>query len=187
VPSEPTYLGVDPSLNGTGICVLQGSQAVVVQTVDPGKLRGSPRLAFIRDALRVIIKERSLAFAAIENYSYDSVGRVFHLGEAGGVLRLCIFDEKLAYADVAPAALKKFATGNSGADKEAVMSVVRNGWNIDVADDNQADACVLAMIARGLTEGLIRPTRPQLEVLHAIKHPRIKSVVRARKRIKNFL
>jgi crossover junction endodeoxyribonuclease RuvC len=185
--SDPTYLGVDPSLRGTGICILRGSEPPFLQTIDPAKLRKAARLAFIRDALLINLKTRTAVFGAIENYSYDSVGRVFQLGEIGGVLRLSLFDQEVTYADVAPAQLKKFATGNSGADKDKVMSAVRDRWSIDVADDNQADACVLAMIARGLHQGLITPTRPQLEVLHALKNPRIKTVVRARKRIKNFL
>lgn len=185
--SVATFVGIDPSLQATGICVLQESSVLVLQTVTPKALRGVSRLAFIRDACRISIKDRSARFAAIENYSYDSINRAFSLGEAGGVLRLCLFDEGVEHVEVPPALLKKFATGNPHADKDAVVSAVQKGWHIDVADDNQADACVLAMIAQSLIIGLTRPTRPQLEVLHLLKNPRIKTVVRARKRIKNFL
>jgi Holliday junction resolvasome RuvABC endonuclease subunit len=190
--TEPTYVGLDPSLNGTGVCFLDGAGFVQMETILPGVLRGAARLSFIKESFLKLCGERRPTFVAIENYSYDSVGRVFQLGEVGGVLRVSVFELGVTYAEVAPKALKKFATGRATADKPAVIAAVtatakKEGWPIDPADDNQADACVLAMIAKGLIEGLRAPTRAQLEVLHTIKHPQYKPVVRVRKRIKNFL
>ncbi len=168
------FLGVDQSLNGSGFCLLDRAGAVVhLETVNPGKRRGAERLAYIKSSLIALLNSE-VKFVCFEGYAYHSVGRVFELGEIGGVLRLVIFEHQIPDVTVSPASLKKFATHNPGALKKAmVKAAVAEGVN--VADDNQADAFFLAMIARSIHTGIAPNTRVRMDVVHRLQHPHPKT------------
>ena len=53
----------------------------------------------------------------IEDYSFGSHGKVFHIAENTGLLKYKLWDIGLKFNTVAPKAVKKFATGNGNADK----------------------------------------------------------------------
>lgn len=171
------FLGVDQSLNGTGLCLLTVGGAVVhLETVCPGSRRRVERLAYVK-AHVVALLNSNVKFVGIEGYAYDSVGRVFELGEVGGVLRLCIHESQLSYIDIAPASLKKFATRNAMAKKEAMVEAAAAA-GVHVTDDNQADAFFLAMIARHVHTGIAPSTRAQMEVIYRLQHPSEKKPTR---------
>lgn len=173
------YLGVDQSLNATGLCRLDSDACVtVLATVDPGKLRDGARLAFIKRAVSSTLAD--VKFVALEGYSYDSVGRVFELGEVGGVLKVVFVEASIPYVVVPPVLLKKFATGSTSASKEAMILAAKNKGLI-AADDNQADAFFLAQIARAFVLNNAR-LRCEMEVLHTLRHPVIKKKVRQQPR-----
>lgn len=54
----------------------------------------------------------------IEDYSYGSKGRVFHIAENGGVCKYLLWKNRIEYIAVAPTVIKKFATGSGKATKE---------------------------------------------------------------------
>lgn len=176
------YLGIDQSLNATGLCCVdEQGVAHVKQTVDPSKLRGVYRLAYVKAAVKPWLDART-KFVAFEGYSYNSVGRVFELGEVGGVLRLLVHEHNLSYVDVPPASLKKYATGNASAEKEDMIAAARR-QGFDPSDDNQADAYFLSQIARHLHLGSMPPLRHQLEVLHSFRSPKPKKPARRIRRV----
>lgn len=182
------YLGLDPSLNGTGMCLLDADGGVLrLETISVGERRGAERLAFIEERVLEVLEKSSVLFVAIENYAYDSCSRHFDLGEIGGVLRLLVFKRHAPMGTVAPAALKKFAVGDSTADKEAMLTAARSK-GIDARDDNQADAFFLADIARHLGAHITPRRRAQLEVLEQIEHPKTRPAKRRLRRlVKNAL
>lgn len=181
------FLGIDQSLNGTGLCrLLEGGGVDHLETVCPGKLRGVERLAHIKSKTATLLYP-SVKFAAIEHYSYNSVGRVFELGEVGGVLRLLVYEYGVPFVVVPPTSLKKFATGNAAADKAAMVAAAKKE-GANVADDNQADAFFLAMIAKFFHTGAVATTRARLEVLQTLKSPKTKKPShRARQLVKNAI
>jgi Holliday junction resolvasome RuvABC endonuclease subunit len=181
------FLGVDQSLNGTGLCVVDDDGAPThIETVEVGKRRGAERLAFIESRTESLL-DGKIQFVTREGYSYDSTGRVFELGEVGGVLQLLFYKRGLQYAVVAPAALKKFAVDDPRASKEALIIAAKERGAV-VQDDNQADAYWLAQIARMLHQGSPAATpRHQLEVLRQIEAPRKKHARRVRRLVKNAL
>lgn len=180
-----SYLGIDSSLEGTGLCLITASGDVVrAETVSTG-LRGVARLAAIKKRAELFIPD-DVEFAAFEGYSYHSVGLVFELGEIGGILRLLVHERQVTYVDVPPINLKKFATGSTSAEKAHMIAAARDA-KASVDDDNQADAYFLARIALACSQKDAVPLkRNQMEVVHRLLHPPAKKPRRrARRLVKN--
>lgn len=181
------YLGIDQSLTATGLSLVSDNGYILhLETVDPGKLRGAARLSFIKEQLLRFmgLAKDKITGAAYEGYAYDAVGRVFQLGEVGGVVQLTLHEQSIKAVSVAPVALKKFATGSPKADKDAMIAAAGRGGTY-ARDDNQADAFFLARIAYLLGSGRPGKTRAEIEVLHAIKNPKVKIARRVRKLVKH--
>lgn len=54
----------------------------------------------------------------IEDYSFGSTGRVFHIAENCGLLKYKLWEIGLKFTTIAPSAIKKFATEKGNADKQ---------------------------------------------------------------------
>ena len=173
-----SFVGIDQSLNATGVCRLS-EQGILetAATVVPERFINGERLAFIKTAVASMLDE--VEFAALEGYSYNSNGRVFELGEIGGVLKVLLVEKKIPYVVVPPVLVKKFATGSTTASKDAMLKAAIQ-MGLDFGDrDDQADAFFLACIARAHVKGgLIH--RRQMEVLQSLHNMR--KVPRARRR-----
>jgi Holliday junction resolvasome RuvABC endonuclease subunit len=164
------YLGIDQSLTGTGLCVIDNDARVrVLATVDTKNLRGGIRLAKIRDAVVDVLTEGPISGAAVEGYSMGSINRPFDLGEVGGVIRLALTDARVSYNIVAPSVLKLFATGHGHADKARMLREAETRGACP-ADDNQADAYFLACVARAVSRGASQPH--ELRALRTVTTPR---------------
>lgn len=114
----PRVLAVDLSLTRTGLCDDDGP------TTYAASGEGLTRLAAIRD--RVLDAAAAAELVAIEGYSFGSKGRaVVSIGELGGVVRLALAEAGVAFVDVPPSTLKKYATGKGNAGKDEVLEVSR--------------------------------------------------------------
>ncbi len=176
------FLGVDQSLNATGVCRIDEDGRITASaTVDPEGHIDGERLHLIKRAVSTFAAD--IKFAALEGYSYDSVGRVFELGEIGGVLKVLLLELSIPYVVVPPVLVKKFATGNTSASKDdMVVAAKARGYAFD--DDNQADAFFLACIARAFHKDVPR-YRCEMEVLRSLRNgPTKKPRRRARRLIK---
>jgi len=167
-----TFLGVDQSLRGTGLVVLNEAGALLLQRlVEPASLRGVERLAYIRDELRQVLQAHTPTLAALEGYSFDSTGRVFQLGELGGLVQLSFWDAGIPYLTVPPASLKKFVSGYGKADKEKMLSSTLDKWGVDFdGEDDLCDAHGLAQITRAVVcDNSV--VRHELEVIRDLTAP----------------
>ncbi|CAB4124266.1 hypothetical protein UFOVP49_104 [uncultured Caudovirales phage] len=54
----------------------------------------------------------------IEDYSFGSTGRVFHIAENAGLLKYKLWEVGYNFNTIAPSVIKKFATGKGNADKQ---------------------------------------------------------------------
>jgi len=168
------YLGVDQSLQRPGLALVDSAGTVVhTATTRVGeKLRGAKRLEALVRFLHSEIDEWPKArwqLTAMEGPSLNSTHREFDLGEASGVIRLALY--RILVVEpliVAPSQLKLFATGRGGADKTEVMNAVNQQWGVALTDDNEADAVVLAQIARAVHQRTRCATRKQAEVVAAL-------------------
>lgn len=150
--------------------------------------RDGERLLFIKQHIAAVLP--GVTSATLEGYSYGSTGRVFELGELGGVTKVLLTEQNIPYHAVPPLSVKKFATGNAHADKAAmVAAAVQQG--APCTDDNQADAFFLALIAYTLAQPppLTQLPRFRLEVIHALRRPppRKKNRSRPRRLIPNAI
>lgn len=178
------YLGVDQSLHRPGLALVTPDGTVVHTAVTRvgEKLRGAERLAaiyrFLADTLAA--HKATVLHAALEGPSLNSVHREFDLGEASGVVRLAVYLlQAVEPLVVAPSQLKLFAAGWGDADKDEVLNAVNRQWGTTLTDDNEADAVVLAQIARATHQRTRCSTRKQAEVVHALLTP--SSTPRARR------
>lgn len=176
-----TFLGVDQSLNATGICRLaQDGSIQAMATINPEGRLDAQRLVFIKRTVASFATD--IKFAALEGYSYDSVGRVFELGEIGGVIKTLLVELGIGFVVVPPIQLKKFATGTTYASKEAMVEAAKEA-KAAVGDDNQADAFFLARIARAYDTTSDDLRRCEHEVIHSLRNPSPKKAARRVRRL----
>lgn len=164
-------IGLDLSLTCTGIADELGAR-----TFKP-KSTGMERLGWVRHHVLSAVRSPEMAsggdagplmaepgwtmwtpvagqdgrrLVVIEGYSMGTARQSSHahgLGELGGVVRLALWESGIPYVDVAPASLKKYATGAGNAKKDAVLgsAIRRLGYEGD--DHNEADALWLRAMA----------------------------------------
>lgn len=193
------YVGIDQSLTGTGIAVIEGESGELakMRLASPPKAcnRGVPRLAWITDTICEFISEfDGASYATVrEGYSYSSKGRsVFNLGELGGCIDLTLYrkpgtHEDYAHFVVAPTVMKKWVLGQGNVKKDtAYLMKIMSKTGIQFPDDNQADAYMHAvtlraalMLSRGRmeVEGLIQAQR---ECFFSTKRLKAEGLTKAR-------
>jgi len=163
------FVGVDQSLNHTGLCIIDLKSALIQHAlIEPKKRTGHERLAYIRDGLRSIFQGVRFAAGVLEGYSMGSINRKFDLGEVGAVVKLELFDTCQGVYIAAPKQLKLFVTQKGSASKEDVMKAIKAQWGIEIKNDNLADAYGLSHIAKELVV-TTTTKRHQLDVVNAIR------------------
>jgi len=158
------FVGIDQSLNSTGYCIRYPTGSPYEDTkglIKPGKRRGGSRLEYIYSCLEKILTplESSSIVVCMEGYAYNAKGKVFELGECGGIIKLLLRHLGIkAVFSVPPTDLKKFVTGKASASKEQMMSATGE------RQDDIADATGLAWIAQEIAQRNTKE-RKKLEVI----------------------
>ena len=145
--SAPTVLGVDLSLTGTGVS--DGTSTWLVasrgKAGDSLALRAQ-RLDGIRSAVLAHTVDGDLV--VIEQPAYSR--QTGHMHDRSGLWWLLVTDllrQGLLVAEVAPSALKRYATGRGNSPKSAVTdATARRYADVDTGggDDNRCDALWLS-------------------------------------------
>lgn len=129
-------LGLDLSLTKPGI-----AYGPIADTLRVPAIKGVDRLSYWRDTFKHLFATVQPDVVVIEGYSFGSQGQsVVQIAELGGLIRLLMADTGIVWAEVAPATLKKYATGkgNSGKEQVTIAAVHRAGR--EFPDNNAADA-----------------------------------------------
>jgi len=170
-----TILGLDLSLTATGWCQQlkpwTGSWFVDFGTIRPSSMSEVKRLSWLSSELaeRIDASNSELTLAVVESPSYGSKSATFlQIGWLHWQARILLDKAEIPYVLVAPVQLKQFATGSTKADKALILREVWRRWKIEAADNNQADAVVLAQIGRALLGELDGLTEFQKKVLSRI-------------------
>lgn len=142
-------LALDLSLTATGIATIGGDQ-VRAATIDPGKARGHHRLRYILNDIAVRLADFWPDLVAIEELELPRVRStsVIPLAELHGIVKFWLHP-RVPVVLINPTLMKLYATGRGSAGKEQVVLQVerRFGALVQVADNNQADALVMAAMA----------------------------------------
>lgn len=130
-------MGLDLSLNGTGVCLADGSTFRI-----PGKAKdGDARLTRIRDHVRLAARTDHTWVAAIEGMGGRYPGnQAATLGEVHGAVKSELMDQAVPYAVVPQKTLKLFATGNGNADKAAMAAAALAHAGLSFESDDECDA-----------------------------------------------
>ena len=110
----------------------------------------------------------------IEGFSYGSKGRgVFDIAYLGWRIREELeryrTEDDIPWLEVSPSQVKQFATGKGNANKEIVLQQVYKRWGVELTDNNQADAYVLAQIGRAYLGEADDLTDFQQKVVRALR------------------
>jgi len=186
-------VGIDPSLTGTGIIVLRnGELGKALTTKNEPKLGTIERVRRIYEQINNVIENLSTCYVnayigdkrmirweppsliVIEGFSYGSKGRgVFDIAYLGWRIREELeryrTEDDIPWLEVSPSQVKQFATGKGNANKEIVLQQVYKRWGVELTDNNQADAYVLAQIGRAYLGEADDLTDFQQKVIRALK------------------
>lgn len=142
------FVGIDPSLSGTGLVVLD-EEGQVVEAVSLKAGKEDDPLRFMKLAKR-IRKHLNPATdrVIIEGFSFGSRGAgVSKMYGIGWTIRILLEEEVFHWTEVAPTALKKFASNKGNAKKEDLVLPVYKKWGFETDSNDILDAYVLAKIA----------------------------------------
>lgn len=162
-------MGLDPSLSSTGYAYRENGK-LVTSIVVIDKLVGPWRLHYARKRLIELLDKVQPDIVVYEDYAMGkggkgNAGRVFSIGELGGVLKEAIWFRGIDIHLVSPGTLKKFATGQgnpgfvskkekaagvkelSAVRKKALVGeALRRDFAIKVFQNDEADAAGLLLL-----------------------------------------
>jgi|TARA_R110000782_G_scaffold16808_1_gene47699 Holliday junction resolvasome RuvABC endonuclease subunit len=68
----------------------------------------------------------------LEDYSFASKGKTFHIAENMGLLKYKFWKADMPYQLIAPSSIKKFATGKGNANKELMVETFKQTTGVDL-------------------------------------------------------
>ncbi len=173
------YIGIDPSLRGTGIALVSVKGTVVIRrTLRIALPDAGPMLLylqcnqFIKFIHQYVGDVGAGVFGiCIEAASHGSTRQADAAGQIRGAYNLCCiqhFWPGVIPLEIPPTSLKKFSSGTGIASKERMIEAAESrGWT--VGSDDEADAAGLAELAWALDDDTLPLTRKQLEALKGIR------------------
>lgn len=147
---EAIFVGVDPSIAGTGVIVLDQDKCIIDQKLIKTTTKDifEERLVKIKNALRFIPNIYRLHSVYIEGPSYGSKGNaVLQMGALHFLIRVFLYERNVPFNVIAPKTLKVFHCGNGNAKKNEVLYLVEKTLGVSFKDHNIADAYGLACMA----------------------------------------
>lgn len=152
-PPARCILGVDPSLRGTGLGVIEQSggeaRSVHFEVVKcPAAWRRSRCLARIAEATRDAIQQHQPEVCVVEGLFYaQNLQTALIMGEARGACLAAVAGSGLDIFELAPRRVKQAIVGYGAAGKHAVARMVQRMLDLDaLPPDDAADALALALV-----------------------------------------
>lgn len=179
---ETIVVGIDPSLNGTGIVLMQNFKVLdyffFTNIVNNSKTKhailnrevGISRLCAIHDWFYEFLNNYQPNYASIENYAFGAKSNsVFQIGGLGEIIRLCLYKSGIPYKEYEPSRIKKYAIGKGNAEKsEMVVAALKDGFDTSQygkSGEDLADAYFIAQMLNN--EIFIHKNKEYLETLNS--------------------
>lgn len=144
------FIGIDPSIAGTGVCVLDEKLNILEQVLIKTKPIDNieSRYYTILMGIKCIIEKYKDIKITIEGLSFGSRGQsMLELAGLHYLIRFTFFSSGVSYSVVPPTALKKFITGKGNVKKEQMLLQVFKKFGVEFDDNNLCDAYCLARYA----------------------------------------
>lgn len=143
-------MGIDPSLNSTGLALVDGSTATLKQKPADGDYR----LVKIRCAIQGRVQPPSRPdLVVMEDLPRNAMGAGI-TGQVQGIIREVLQANRVPYLLVSAATLKKFGSGSGRADKAGMRAAWLEYSGVDNPRDDEVDAAWLRVLGIYLTTGI---------------------------------
>ena len=147
-------LGIDPGTALTGYGFIDVSDRGDLTVIDygvistPAKQKMENRLLTIFDELRTKMLLHKPAYGAVEKLFFaNNVTTAISVGQARGVVLLCMAKAGIPIAEFTPMEIKQAVVGYGGAEKKQVQMMVKSILGLDEIPkpDDAADALAVAI------------------------------------------
>jgi len=170
-------IGIDLSLTGTGIVVLEDGKLMKKKLIKSKPLGKRPideihRIRKIIEEIEDILGEDIPDIAVIEGMAFmaRNTTALVQLAALNYMTRALLVDYNITFIIVAPTSLKKFVTGSGNAKKDVMLIETYKRYGVTILDDNICDGYSLAQVGLCLKESNSKPvTKFQQEVLDLLK------------------
>ena len=148
------YVGIDASLTGTAVVVLQDDKRVL--TITKQELTSTKPKDIIEDRFNQILFKTvfitgmgdRVGAIYIEGLSFGSSGQsMLELAALHYMIRMQMYNTDTKYNVIPPTQLKKFVTGKGQSKKNLMLLQIYKKWGEEFSDDNIGDAYALARMA----------------------------------------
>jgi len=145
-PTATLYMGIDLSLRGTGISIIDKDKIVnqfLISTTPKQVTEG--RLIEIGDTIKKILKKYPPILINIEGLAFGARGqRMFELAGLHYYIRIMVKQLEYPYIVTPPTEVKKWVTGKGNCNKDVMLMKVFKKYGIEFTDNNLCDAFCLA-------------------------------------------
>lgn len=136
----PNVVGLDLSLNGTGIAYPDGTVERYAPVADPKAAYGMARILDVRDRAMAAVTPGLTELVVIEGMAFDAYDRERQLAQLTGIIRAALYESHVPYLICPPGTLKKYATGDGHASKTKVLLAAINRLGYEGEAHDEADA-----------------------------------------------
>ncbi len=140
-------VALDLSLTATGVCYPGRGNGELRTETWKSRERGCARLAALETYFYTMLRTARPELVVIEGYAYGRGHAAHQVGELGGLVRLALWHRLIPMVVIAPAKLKRYATGRGNASKDQVLGAAVHRFGREFTDNNQADASWLYAMA----------------------------------------
>jgi crossover junction endodeoxyribonuclease RuvC len=142
------YVGIDPSLSGTGLVILDET-GDIIEAVSLKAGKEDDPLRFMKLTERIMkYLNPATDKVLIEGFSFGSRGKgVSTMYGIGWCIRIYMQMSSISWQEVAPTALKKFASNKGNAKKEDLVLPVYKKWGFESSSNDITDGFVMAKMA----------------------------------------
>lgn len=151
VDDNKLFVGLDPSITGTGLIILDRKENIVEQKLfsckDANGVTEKELIKYEKE-ISFIPNIAGLEAVYIEGPAYQATGqRILQMGAIHFITRVLLFKRKVNFKVIAPKSLKKFVANNGNAKKELMLLKTYKRWGVEFTDNNLCDAYGLARLA----------------------------------------
>jgi len=148
---ETLFVGLDPSINATGVVVLNDCAEIFEQrtfSINNADKFFEGSLIKYEEEISFLHKILNLGSVYIEGPSYQSAGQaILQMGAIHFLTRVYLYRKNINYRVIAPGTLKKFVTGKGNSKKDLMLLKTYKKWGVEFSDNNICDAYGLARMA----------------------------------------